>query len=218
MYHRSCERALMARMNLEWDALPAQFPTFSSPERWLPLLRRHWELLEAAAPRVSVTSVEAGDAVQRHYAESLELLRIADECGWAGSIADVGSGGGFPGLVVACVRGDVRVVLIEPLQKARAPAGGVRRRPRAGERDGEGVAGRGRRARRGPGAGWACDRTSGGGTAGFAGIRGPARGGWRVVGLAKGVRTRRRRCGRGRSNRGAGGGTGRGGRADARAK
>ncbi len=56
--------------------------------------------------------------VQRHYAESLELLRIAEEFGGRASIiTDVGSGGGYPGLVIAILRPDSTVHLVEPLQK-----------------------------------------------------------------------------------------------------
>jgi 16S rRNA (guanine527-N7)-methyltransferase len=107
----------MASMKLFWDDLPALFPEFARPERWLPLLRLHWELIQAAAPRVSVTTVSTQDAARRHYAESLELLRIAELTAWEGNIADVGSGGGFPGLVIACLLPEVKVELIEPLQK-----------------------------------------------------------------------------------------------------
>ena len=61
----------------EWDELPALFPDFEDPGRWLPLLRRHLVLVEEAAPHTRVTSVPAREAVRRHYAESLELLRVA---------------------------------------------------------------------------------------------------------------------------------------------
>jgi hypothetical protein len=56
---------------LAWDALPGLFPGFADPGRWLPLLRRHLELVEAAAGRVRVTAVARPDAIRRQYAESL---------------------------------------------------------------------------------------------------------------------------------------------------
>lgn len=104
---------------MEWDELPALFPGFEGPSRWLPLLRRHHELLAEAAAHTRVTAVAAEDAVQRHYAESLEILRIAaEELQHAPArAADVGSGGGFPGMVMACVWPDTFVALSEPLQK-----------------------------------------------------------------------------------------------------
>jgi 16S rRNA (guanine527-N7)-methyltransferase len=74
-------------------------------------------MLAAAAARVRVTSVPREEWVRRHFAESLELLRIVLERSACESLADVGSGGGFPGLVIAAVRPGCVVHLIEPLQK-----------------------------------------------------------------------------------------------------
>jgi 16S rRNA (guanine527-N7)-methyltransferase len=102
---------------LTWEGLPSLFPGFEEALRWLPLLERHAALVAEASARVRVTAVPGADAVQRHYAESLELLRIADEAGWAGEICDVGSGGGYPGIVMAVMRPGTRVHLVEPLQK-----------------------------------------------------------------------------------------------------
>ena len=100
---------------LPWDALPALFPGFPAPGRWLALLRLHLSLVEAAEARVRVTAVAPGDAIRRQYAESLELLRLAGP--FNGPICDVGSGGGYPGLVIAAVLPGVPVRLVEPLQK-----------------------------------------------------------------------------------------------------
>lgn len=105
-------------VKFNWDRLPVLFPGFPAHDRWLPLLRRHAELIEAAAPRVRVTAVPADEAVRRHYAESLELWRIVLARHDAPRVlADVGSGGGFPGLVIAAVAPHVTVHLVEPLQK-----------------------------------------------------------------------------------------------------
>ncbi len=104
---------------MEWDDLPGLFPLLPAPERWVPLLQRHAALIEAAAEHTRVTSVAPEDAIQRHYAESLETWRIAlDSVACAPRVVvDVGSGGGFPGLVMACVAPDTRFELVEPLQK-----------------------------------------------------------------------------------------------------
>lgn len=101
----------------EWDELPALFPGFEDPERWLPLLRSHLALVEEAAPHTKVTSVPAREAVRRHYAESLELLSVACSRTRPGSVVDVGSGGGYPGMVIAAVLPGTPVSLVEPLQK-----------------------------------------------------------------------------------------------------
>jgi 16S rRNA (guanine527-N7)-methyltransferase len=102
---------------LAWEALPALFPALEAPGRWLALLRTHAALLEAAAPAVRTSAVEGQAAVRRQYAECLELLRIVRERQPGGPWADVGSGGGFPGLVVAIAEPETAVVLVEPLQK-----------------------------------------------------------------------------------------------------
>jgi 16S rRNA (guanine527-N7)-methyltransferase len=103
---------------LEWDSLPGLFPGFTDPGRWLPLLRRHQDLLDAAASHTRVTSVPPFEAVRRHYAESLELLRVVFEAiGPPQSVVDVGSGGGYPGLVIAAVLAPTPVTLVEPLKK-----------------------------------------------------------------------------------------------------
>lgn len=105
-------------MALEWVKLPALFPGFTGSERWLPLLQRHAGLLAEAAAHTRVSSVVPEEAVQRQYAESLEILRIIESNATAaGRLVDIGSGGGFPGLVIAAVRPSWEIHLVEPLQK-----------------------------------------------------------------------------------------------------
>ncbi|MGE3073309.1 MAG: 16S rRNA (guanine(527)-N(7))-methyltransferase RsmG [Dehalococcoidia bacterium] len=119
MYHRSGERAFGVSLRMEWDELPGLFPMLPEPARWLPLLRRHLELIVAAEEHTRVTSVAPADAIQRHYAESLETWRIAVEASGSmpATAVDVGSGGGFPGLVMACITPGTTFHLVEPLQK-----------------------------------------------------------------------------------------------------
>lgn len=102
---------------LTWNALPELFPGLAEASRWLPRLQEHARLVEAAAPRVRVTSVPPEEMVRRHFAESLELWQVMLRRGPYDAVADVGSGGGWPGLVIAIVAPDVRVHLVEPLKK-----------------------------------------------------------------------------------------------------
>lgn len=106
-----------ATPTLTWDDLPRLFPDLAAPGRWLPRLRRHAELILEAAPAVRVTAVDEPDTVRRHFAESLEILRIALRSGPFESLADIGSGGGFPGMVIASVLPATTVHLVEPLGK-----------------------------------------------------------------------------------------------------
>ena len=55
-------------------------------------------------------------AVETHFLDSLTLLPFLDGAGEV-HLLDVGSGAGFPGLALACVRPDARFTLCEPRQK-----------------------------------------------------------------------------------------------------
>lgn len=103
---------------MNWDDLPPLFPGFEFPGRWLPLLQRHHNLLNEASGHTRVTAVAPEEAIRRHYAESIEIWRIAVEAAPGPVLAvDVGSGGGFPGIVAACLAPTVRFALVEPLKK-----------------------------------------------------------------------------------------------------
>lgn len=105
---------------MEWEELPGLFPSLSNAGVWLPALERHALTLEALRERVRVTAVSPEEAVRRNYAESLEVWRVLSREGVPARLADVGSGGGFPGLVIAAVSSETEVHLIEPLQKRAA--------------------------------------------------------------------------------------------------
>jgi len=72
------------------------------------------------AEPLALTSVrDLGDAVEVHLADSLAGLRIP-EVREATDLADLGSGGGFPGLVLAAALPHTRVVLVESVGKKAA--------------------------------------------------------------------------------------------------
>ncbi len=74
-------------------------------------LGRFLELLQTWNRRVHLTGVrERGRLVRDHVIDSLAPVRHLPD---AGIIADVGSGAGFPGIVLACVRPDREIILIE---------------------------------------------------------------------------------------------------------
>jgi len=75
-------------------------------------LVRHWELLQRWNPIINLTRIEnVADVVDHHYCESIAVAQAlpAGEL----SIADVGSGAGFPGIPLAIARPESRVTLIE---------------------------------------------------------------------------------------------------------
>lgn len=64
---------------------------------------------------------QAGDRqlLETHFLDSLTLLPLLDPCPVPG-LVDVGSGAGFPGLVIKIARPDLLVTLVEPRQKRTA--------------------------------------------------------------------------------------------------
>jgi 16S rRNA (guanine527-N7)-methyltransferase len=75
-------------------------------------LEQHHELMLRWNKVINLTRIEkVEDAVDRHYAESLFVA--ANLPPGPITIADIGSGAGFPGLPIAILRPDVRVTLIE---------------------------------------------------------------------------------------------------------
>jgi 16S rRNA (guanine527-N7)-methyltransferase len=77
-------------------------------------------LEELAREPAAVTAIrDREDAIDRHVADALEGLRIPDLAG-ADSIADVGSGSGFPGLALAAALPNARVTLVESVARKTA--------------------------------------------------------------------------------------------------
>ena len=88
--------------------------TLSSAQ--LSILEGHFTLLQRWNQSLNLTRIDTlEDAVERHYCESLFLAAHlpAGEV----TIADVGSGAGFPGFPVAVFRPDCAVTLIESHQR-----------------------------------------------------------------------------------------------------
>jgi 16S rRNA (guanine527-N7)-methyltransferase len=80
------------------------------------LLERHFELLNRWNRTLNLTSVrDMKDAVTRHYGESLFLAAHLPE--ESESVADLGSGAGFPGIPLSILRPQCAVTLIESHQR-----------------------------------------------------------------------------------------------------
>lgn len=82
-------------------------------------LHSHYELMLKWNRRLNLTRVvEVEEAVARHYAESLFLAARLPE--WVESVADIGSGAGFPGYPVAVAKASLKVTLVESDQRKAA--------------------------------------------------------------------------------------------------
>jgi 16S rRNA (guanine527-N7)-methyltransferase len=78
-------------------------------------LKDHYDLLCRWNKVLNLTTIDRlEDAVERHYCEALFL---ADRLPELGSFADIGSGAGFPGFVVAIARPNCSVTLVESHQR-----------------------------------------------------------------------------------------------------
>jgi 16S rRNA (guanine527-N7)-methyltransferase len=68
--------------------------------------------------RINLTSIKnPEDCVSRHFGESLFISKLFE---LQGSLLDIGSGAGFPGLAIKIVSPAVSVTLLEPVAKKRA--------------------------------------------------------------------------------------------------
>lgn len=86
-------------------ALPAE-----SRER----LARYVSLVFKWQRLVNLTGARDPDSfIQEHVADCLSVLPWIDGMG----LADIGSGGGLPGLIIACARPDLEISLVEPRGK-----------------------------------------------------------------------------------------------------
>ncbi len=75
-------------------------------------LDRHLDELDLWNRRLNLTAVPRDRAWDRHVVELLQLLEAAELVHGA-RCADLGSGGGIPGIVVAIMRPDVPMTLVE---------------------------------------------------------------------------------------------------------
>jgi len=79
-------------------------------------LYQHYQLLDRWNRKMNLTTVRSGpEMVERHYMESLFFARHIP--GEFATLADIGSGAGFPGIPIAVLKPNCRVTLVESNQK-----------------------------------------------------------------------------------------------------
>lgn len=87
-------------------------------EAQLGRLALHWQLLSAANRAFNLTAItDDVTAAEKHYYDSLLALPALGGAAAGAAVADIGSGGGFPGLVLAAACPQLRFTLIEATGK-----------------------------------------------------------------------------------------------------
>jgi len=80
-----------------------------------PSLLRYAELLATSAIERGLIGPSEADRIWERHIEN--CYPVSTLCDQGSSLADVGSGAGLPGIVIALARPDLRVTLIEPLKR-----------------------------------------------------------------------------------------------------
>lgn len=105
-------------MNPLWTEIAGRAGATLSPQQH-ELLGRYLDVLLAANQRMNLTRITDRESADLyHVADALTLLRHLPA--GALKVADVGSGGGVPGIPLAITRPDAQVVLIESTRKKAA--------------------------------------------------------------------------------------------------
>lgn len=90
----------------------------SLDERQIELFARYADRLLAANARTNLTRITAPDAVAvKHFVDSLSVLAACPDLSLRARVADIGTGAGFPGVPLKIVRPDLRLTLIDSLNK-----------------------------------------------------------------------------------------------------
>ena len=81
-------------------------------------ITRYHELLLDWNTRMDLTNVtDEDEMLDRHYVDSLMVLTMPQLLPTDGKVIDVGTGAGFPGIPLRIVRSDIRLTLLDSLQK-----------------------------------------------------------------------------------------------------
>jgi 16S rRNA (guanine527-N7)-methyltransferase len=101
------------------EALAERLTPFAAeplPPATVAALHVHYEELRRWAPRLALIGPgTAQEVLERHFGESLAALPFLPPLG--GRLVDVGSGAGFPGLVLAAARPQWQVTLVEARER-----------------------------------------------------------------------------------------------------
>ena len=81
------------------------------------MLDQYAEMLVDWNTRINLTGITDSDGIMtRHFEDSLSLLQYVN-LSEGGSLIDIGTGAGFPGMVLKIIRPDLKVTLLDSLNK-----------------------------------------------------------------------------------------------------
>jgi len=84
-------------------------------EKEIALFEKYLLLLEEWNKKINITAIKSREEIAiKHFIDSLSVLKHVS---LSGKIADLGSGGGFPGIPLKIVEPALDLVLIEPIRK-----------------------------------------------------------------------------------------------------
>ena len=84
-------------------------------ENQLEQLHMYMKLLQKCNESINLTSIiEDKDILQKHFIDSITIIPYID---YKDNIIDVGTGAGFPGIPIKIAREDVKVTLLDSLNK-----------------------------------------------------------------------------------------------------
>ena len=90
--------------------------SLSVDDRAIPRYRQYYDTLAAQNKVMNLTAIDGeADSARLHFLDSAALLTLADFRGK--SVIDVGSGAGFPGLALKVAEPDIRLTLLDSLDK-----------------------------------------------------------------------------------------------------
>jgi 16S rRNA (guanine527-N7)-methyltransferase len=103
------EQALLDRLSCEVHGLHLEPVATARVGRFL-------DLLEVWNPRLRLTGDrDRPTLLRKHVVDALACVRLLPD---AGAVLDVGTGAGFPGVVLACIRPDLDVTLLDSRERA----------------------------------------------------------------------------------------------------
>ncbi len=81
------------------------------------LLQAHWSLVREADRRFNLTAVADEEAAEKHYRDCLAAREVVAELAPGSRVLDLGTGAGFPGLVLACTCPELSFTLLDATAK-----------------------------------------------------------------------------------------------------